>query len=632
MRRLAGAENTPPELFSQKAAASILAQSMGPSNQSGQSGQGQTGKSAGFPRRFGKYTLLSHLATGGMADVFLARHLGPAGFEKECVIKRILPHLAQDPNNQAFIDMFLDEARIAARLSHPNIVHIFDLGQVDGDYFLALEYVDGITIENMLERAAETGQAALPWPIAARIVSNVAEGLEHAHKATDSADNPLLLVHRDISPSNIMVSWDGVAKVLDFGIAKAMALGSAKVKTGVGIIKGKVPYMSPEQISGLDLDGRSDVFSLGVVLYEMTTGQRPFPGDTTGQLTVQITSRDPNPPELINPAFPRDLWPVLQRALAKDVDQRYQSARDFKMDLEQFLSDQLVTCTNYDVEAYLRELVPKRPRRELPSAEEIARVEAEVEEEAQNAGTVPMTPMGGAHQVTPPRSTNRKSGVDSLSGAPSSVSSPSRRTPPGDGGASGDPRAEQAGDSSTDALEADHDAEQRRHRRQSGGSGLIMGAIAVLIVATGVIFYVLHERAVNQTQVATPQADNPTAPTPPVTQPATQPPTPATNPAANPAATAAKPAGETPTPAAEKKPADKVEKAEKPEKTDKPEKAEAKSEPEKQNKPETAEKSADSGEEKPKPKPRRKKHDDDAAPAGDTSHLPLPPPPPPDPS
>src|SRR5262249_12484775 len=147
----------------------------------------------------------------------------------------------------------------------------------------------------------------------------------------------------------IMVSWDGVAKILDFGIAKVMSIGPPKVKTGVGIIKGKVPYMSPEQIQGQDLDGRSDVFSLAVVLYEMTTGQRPFPGDNTNQLTVRLASREPVPPDTLIPAFPSDLWQVLRRALAKPVDKRYPSARDFKLALEQFLADQLVSCTNYDV-------------------------------------------------------------------------------------------------------------------------------------------------------------------------------------------------------------------------------------------------------------------------------------------
>lgn len=578
------------------------------------------GKPAGFPRRFGKYTLLSHLATGGMADVFLARQLGPAGFEKECVIKRILPHLTHDPNNQSFIDMFLDEARIAARLSHPNIVHIFDLGQVDGDYFLALEYVDGIDIESMLDRTRQAGQAALPWPIAVRIVSNVAEGLEHVHKAKDSSGSPLLLVHRDISPSNIMVSWDGVAKVLDFGIAKVMAASGAKVKTGAGIIKGKVPYMSPEQIQGLDLDGRSDVFSLGVVLYEMTTGQRPFPGDTTGQLTVQIAGREPRPPSSLNPAFPPDLWPVLQRALAKPVDKRYQSARDFKLDLEQFLQDQLVSCTNYDVEAYLRELVPNRPRRELPSAEEIARVEAEAALE----GSDPPIMLPQATATSQPSRNAGRRGPTEISGPTmqASVEASSVKTPlpapteeprPLNLGSRGD----QPSGPGIDVLEAENVAEQRRHRQGKGG-GMLMGAIFLLVIVTGVIFYVLHERALQGTNAAPAAATAAPTPPPPAPPPAT------TAKAETEAASATQPAGNSPLPSepnapmaaaptagakktGEKKP-DPTEAVDKTVHSEKQAGAES----------ETATKS------KPKPRTRKKPVDDDAPAA--PANLPLPPP------
>lgn len=437
---------------------------------------GPTGKAAGFPRRFGKYTLLSHLATGGMADVFLARQLGPGGFQKECVIKRVLPTLVQDPGNQAFVEMFLQEARIAARLSHPNIVHILDFGQIDGDYFLAMEYVDGVTLESVLEKTRATGQPALPWPIAVRIVSNAAEGLDHAHKAKDPSGAPLLLVHRDVSPSNIMVSWDGVAKVLDFGIAKAMALSIAgtKVRTGIGIIKGKVPYMSPEQIQGLDLDARSDVFSLAAVLYELTTGQRPFPGETTGKLTLEITSREPRPPEQLNSSFPPDLHPILMRGLAKSVEKRYQSARDFKVDLEQFLADQHSSCSNYDVEAYLKELLPpeSRPRPELPSDDAIARLEAEAE--------------------SAPRPSARRSDAALIP----ATGGESARERAGEAAA---PLAASAGSPSTsgtvlDALEA----EERRRKRDRSGGGLVMAAIGLLVVGTAVVFFLLHKRAVDR--------------------------------------------------------------------------------------------------------------------------------------
>lgn len=436
---------------------------------------GPTGKAGAFPRRFGKYTLLSHLATGGMADVFLARQLGPGGFQKECVIKRVLPTLAQDPGNQAFVEMFLQEARIAARLSHPNIVHILDFGQIDGDYFLAMEYVDGVTLESVLEKTRTTGQPALPWPIAVRIVASAAEGLDHAHKAKDGSGAPLLLVHRDVSPSNIMVSWDGVAKVLDFGIAKAMALSIAgtKVRTGIGIIKGKVPYMSPEQIQGLDLDARSDVFSLAAVLYELTTGQRPFPGETTGKLTIEITSREPRPPEQLNGAFPPDLHPILMRGLAKSVEKRYQSARDFKVDLEQFLADQHSSCSNYDVEAYLKEVIPPetRPRPELPSDDAIASLEAESE-----PVTRPPSRRSDAALIPPSGLNASEEGAGAAAARPASAGSPS------------------TSGTVLDALEA----EERQRKRERSGGGLVMAAIGLLVIGTAVVFYVLHQRALEK--------------------------------------------------------------------------------------------------------------------------------------
>ena len=499
---------------------------------------GSTGKAAGFPRRFGKYTLLSHLATGGMADVFLARQLGPGGFQKECVIKRVLPQLVQDPNNQAFVEMFLEEARIAARLSHPNIVHILDFGQIDGDYFLAMEYVDGVTLESVLDRTRSTGQPALPWPIAVRIVSSVAEGLDHAHKAKDSNGSPLLLVHRDVSPSNIMVSWDGVAKVLDFGIAKAMSMSVAgsKVRTGIGIIKGKVPYMSPEQIQGLDLDARSDVFSLAAVLYELTTGQRPFPGETTGKLTLEITSREPRPPEQFNPSFPPDLHPILMRGLAKAVDKRYQSARDFKVDLEQFLADQHSSCSNYDVEAYLKELIPAdgRPRPELPSADEIARLEAESESTSRS-------PSRRSDGAIAPLSSAAPTGESADADADAlTTPAPSQSTP-----------SAMASGTAIDALEA----EERRRKRDGGSGSLVMGAIGLLVIGTAVVFFLLHKRAVDRqgteaqgtpapsvTTPAAPVAAPPAPASPAPSPPGPTEPTPAVAADAKPAATDSKPA------------------------------------------------------------------------------------------
>ncbi|MEL6182338.1 MAG: serine/threonine-protein kinase, partial [Myxococcota bacterium] len=207
--------------------------------------------------RLGKYSLKRKLATGGMAEIWLAEQQGPAGFAKTLVIKRILPHLADDSK---FVEMFLDEARLAAKLEHPHIVRISDLGLADGSYFIAMEFIDGPDLDYIIERAEQLG-TRVPLPIAARIMADSLAGLEFAHTFVDEQGNPMNLVHRDISPHNILVNRAGVSKIVDFGVAKA---ASSTHKTQTGAIKGKFAYMSPEQIANNPLDGRSDVFAMGI--------------------------------------------------------------------------------------------------------------------------------------------------------------------------------------------------------------------------------------------------------------------------------------------------------------------------------------------------------------------------------
>src|SRR5579859_624404 len=201
---------------------------------------------------FGPYRLQRRLARGGMAEVFLARHIGVEGFERRVAIKRILPHLS---DSEGFRSMFLDEARLAAQLSHPNVVHIYDFGRA-GDYdFIAMEFVDGVDIGQLIRRGRKH---PVPFELAARILSDVCGALHYAHRITDAGGRPLNLVHRDVSPQNVLVSYDGVVKLVDFGIAKA---AFAAGRTRPGVVKGKYAYMSPEQVEGRALDGRSDLFS-----------------------------------------------------------------------------------------------------------------------------------------------------------------------------------------------------------------------------------------------------------------------------------------------------------------------------------------------------------------------------------
>jgi serine/threonine-protein kinase len=278
----------------------------------------------------GKYKLVRLIASGGMAEVYLARQAGAAGFEKLVCLKRILPHLARD---KQFVEMFLNEARIAARLDHPNIVSIFDLGEANGNYFIAMEFIDGPSLRAAAKRALERGDR-LPVPEIVKIVSMAASGLHYAHDLTDAAGKPLGLVHRDISPDNILVHRNGTAKVVDFGIAKA---ASSSALTRTGTLKGKVAYMPPEQLRGDPLDRRADVFALGVVLYELLGGKRPWASDSDVSLIGRIMTEEPQPLATLRPDVPAGLTAVVDRALAKDRDARHPSCHDLQADLESLL-------------------------------------------------------------------------------------------------------------------------------------------------------------------------------------------------------------------------------------------------------------------------------------------------------
>ncbi|TMA14071.1 MAG: serine/threonine protein kinase [Deltaproteobacteria bacterium] len=278
----------------------------------------------------GKYKLVRLIASGGMAEVYLARQAGAAGFEKLVCLKRILPHLARD---RQFVGMFLNEARLAARLDHPNIVSIFDLGEANGNYFIAMEFIDGPSLRAVAKRAHERGER-LPIAEVVKIVSMAAGGLHYAHDLAGPDGKPLGLVHRDISPDNILVHRNGMAKVVDFGIAKA-ANSSGMTRTGT--LKGKVAYMPPEQLRGDALDRRADVFALGVVLYEMLGGKRPWEGDSEVSLIGRIMTEDPQPLSVLRPEAPAGLVAVLERALARDRDARYASCHDLQADLDALL-------------------------------------------------------------------------------------------------------------------------------------------------------------------------------------------------------------------------------------------------------------------------------------------------------
>src|SRR5262245_26827807 len=235
-----------------------------------------------------------------MAEVFRAKATGVEGFEKLVAIKRILPNIAEDDE---FITMFIDEAKIAVQLTHANIAQIYDLGKIDDSYFIALEFVWGKDLRTIFERARKRGEI-LPIALSCYVISRICEGLDYAHRKRDAQGDDLQIVHRDVSPQNLLVSYEGEVKIIDFGIAKAANKAS---KTQAGILKGKFGYMSPEQVRGLPLDRRSDIFSVGIVLYELLTGERLFLGESDFSTLEKVRNVEIMPPTLHNPKIPEEL-------------------------------------------------------------------------------------------------------------------------------------------------------------------------------------------------------------------------------------------------------------------------------------------------------------------------------------
>jgi TonB family protein len=299
--------------------------------------------------RFGQFQLIEKIATGGMAEVYKARMSGVDGFQKIVAIKKILPHMAA---SEDFITMFADEAKLAAQLNHPNIIHIYDLGKVEDSYYIAMEYVEGRDLRSILKSGAEHG-LPLPPELALFIASKLAAALDYAHRRKDFEGQDLSLVHRDVSPQNVLISYEGDIKLCDFGIAKAASKSS---QTQAGALKGKLQYMSPEQASGNKIDRRSDLFSLGSVLHEMLTGEKLFAGDTDLSVLEQVRNAKAEPPSARNPEIPKRIDSIVLKALAKNPEDRYQNASDFQRDLESVLYTFSPAPGSADLAIYLHHL------------------------------------------------------------------------------------------------------------------------------------------------------------------------------------------------------------------------------------------------------------------------------------
>lgn len=302
----------------------------------------------------GKYRLLSRLAVGGMAEIYLALSGGIKGFEKYVVIKRILPQLSAQKN---YVTMFLDEARLAASLQHANIAQVYDVGEQDGSFFFTMEYVHGVDLRALLDVARENKEP-IPIDYAITIAVDVAAGLHYAHEHADAKGEPLGLVHRDVSPSNVLVSYDGCVKLVDFGVAKATTQQS---ETRDGSIKGKLRYMSPEQVRGEPLDRRSDIFSLGILIYELTTGSALFEGN---DLTVMnlIAFEDAPKPSLRFPAYPAELERIVLKALSRDRQQRYDTAEAMQLELEEWARRSQISLSTANLAHYIERTFGDRMR------------------------------------------------------------------------------------------------------------------------------------------------------------------------------------------------------------------------------------------------------------------------------
>ncbi|TFG91121.1 MAG: serine/threonine protein kinase, partial [Candidatus Atribacteria bacterium] len=304
--------------------------------------------------KFGQYILLDRVACGGMAELFKAKKIGIEGFERVLAIKRILPHISSD---EEFISMFIAEAKLAAHLSHKNIAQIYDFGKTGEDYFIAMEYIKGKDLRALFKRCQEKN-VVLPGELAVFIAREILSALGYAHKQKDGSGRDLKLIHRDVSPQNILISYEGEVKVIDFGIAKA----ETQSHTKTGTIKGKLAYMSPEQAWGNPIDHRSDIFSLGIVIYEMITGNRLFKGTTEIKTLemVREAKAEPFSPSLVA-VIPSELESIVIKALSKDVKSRYQDASD----MERYLGSVLFELSSAAPGTILKKLMNDMFRDEI---------------------------------------------------------------------------------------------------------------------------------------------------------------------------------------------------------------------------------------------------------------------------
>ena len=344
-----------------------------------------------LPQPFGKYLLLERISVGGMAEVFKAKAFGVEGFEKIIAIKKILPSMAEDAD---FIQMFIDEAKICGQLNHANICQIFELGRIDDSHFIAMEYIwgkDVLQIQNRFRRLRKF----MPVNMAAFLASKMCEGLDYAHRKKDATGKPLNIIHRDVSPQNVIVSYEGEVKVIDFGIAKAASRSS---KTQAGVLKGKFGYMSPEQVGGKPLDQKADIFAIGTILYEILTNERLFLGESDFATLEKVRNVNVPPPSTVNKEIPPALDKIIMKALAKDLEARYQWGSDMHDDLQDFLVQTEPVYNAKSLATWMREQFSVEMKKEAAVLDE----QRKIGREAMNAVQAPKSALPPSARLKSP--------------------------------------------------------------------------------------------------------------------------------------------------------------------------------------------------------------------------------------
>ncbi len=319
--------------------------------------------------RIGRYELIEQLGVGGMAEIFKARATGPGGFQRTVVVKRILPANCSDPS---FVRMFVAEAKILGMLHHPNVIQAYDFGESGGTLFLVLEYVDGPSLADTVSVLREA-KRTMPIGVACHIARDVCRALDHVHNLLDADGAPLNVVHRDVTPSNVLLTATGTAKLLDFGVAKYRA---SQARSQVGTIKGKPAYLAPETLDRRDVDHRTDIFSLGIVLHELLTLQPLFEGDNHQITFYRVLNMEIQPPSQARPEVPPELDAIVLKALQRDRERRYQSAQEMARDLDQFLAAQ--AFPSEEAVAFVQDLtalIASRQPPEIPSFDQLVATE-----------------------------------------------------------------------------------------------------------------------------------------------------------------------------------------------------------------------------------------------------------------